>query len=66
MQQFLESKLYSDVEGTCSGQFGFIIAVASISDIGKGMVVPGNGQAELITRYRGAIMFKPFKGRRRT
>jgi DNA-directed RNA polymerase II subunit RPB7 len=61
MQQYLESKLYSDVEGTCSGQFGFIIAVVSISDIGKGMVVPGNGQAEFITRYR-AIVFKPFKG----
>ena len=38
MQQYLESKLYSDVEGTCSGQFGFIIAVVSISDIGKGTV----------------------------
>lgn len=61
MQQYLESKLYSDVEGTCSGQFGFIIAVVSISDIGKGMVLSGNGQAEFITRYR-AIVFKPFKG----
>jgi hypothetical protein len=59
MLQFLESKLYSDVEGTCSGQFGYIIAVISILDIGKGM--GGNGQAEFITRYR-AIVFKPFKG----
>ena len=61
MQQFLESKLYSDVEGTCSGQFGYIIAVVSILDIGKGMVLSGSGQAEFITRYR-AIVFKPFKG----
>ncbi|KAH9930208.1 RNA polymerase Rpb7 [Fomitopsis serialis] len=61
MLQFLESKLYSDVEGTCSGQFGYIIAVVSILDIGKGMVLPGSGQAEFITRYR-AIVFKPFKG----
>jgi hypothetical protein len=46
MQQYLESKLYSDVEGTCSGQFGFIIiAVVSISDIGKGMVISDKGQA---------------------
>src|SRR6267378_2538311 len=59
MQQYLESKLYSDVEGTCSGQFGFIIAVVSISDIGKGMVVSGNGQAEFVTRYC-AIVLKPF------
>jgi hypothetical protein len=61
MLQFLESKLYSDVEGTCSGQFGYIIAVVSILDIGKGMVVEGTGQAEFVTRYR-AIVFKPFKG----
>lgn len=61
MLTFLESKLYADVEGTCSGQFGYIIAVVSILDIGKGMVLSGSGQAEFITRYR-AIVFKPFKG----
>lgn len=61
MLQFLESKLYADVEGTCSGQFGYIIAVVSISDIGAGMVVSGSGQAEFVTKYR-AIVFKPFKG----
>jgi DNA-directed RNA polymerase II subunit RPB7 len=61
MLSFLESKLYADVEGTCSGQFGYIIAVVSILDIGKGMVLSGSGQAEFITRYR-AIVFKPFKG----
>lgn len=61
MLQFLESKLYSDVEGTCSGQFGYIIAVVSMSDIGNGIVLPGSGQAEFVARYR-AIVFKPFKG----
>ncbi|KAI0030626.1 hypothetical protein K488DRAFT_79534 [Vararia minispora EC-137] len=61
MLQFLESKLYADVEGTCSGQFGYIIAVVSILDIGKGMVLSGSGQAEFVTKYR-AIVFKPFKG----
>lgn len=61
MLQYLESKLYADVEGTCSGQFGYIIAVVTILNIGEGMVLPGSGQAEFITRYR-AIVFKPFKG----
>lgn len=61
MLNYLESKLYLDVEGTCSGQFGYIIAVVSILDIGKGMVLPATGQAEFVTRYR-AIVFKPFKG----
>ncbi|KAG6855436.1 hypothetical protein H0H87_002930, partial [Tephrocybe sp. NHM501043] len=59
--RFLESKLYSDVEGTCSGQFGYIIAVMPILDIRKGMVLSGSGQAEFVTRDR-AIAFTPFKG----
>ncbi|KAH9971032.1 hypothetical protein BGW80DRAFT_1475052 [Lactifluus volemus] len=50
MQQYLESKLYSDVEGTCSGQFGFIIAVVSISDIGTGMGEVVDGVVHNVTR----------------
>lgn len=61
MLQYLESKLYSDVEGTCSGQFGYIISVVNIKDVGKGMIIPGTGQAEFIARYQ-AVVFKPFKG----
>lgn len=87
MTEFLEKKLYADVEGacssrstaimlscllcfehkhvrsagTCSGEFGYIIAVINVIDIGKGMVLVGSGQAEFITRYR-AIVYKPFKG----
>lgn len=40
---------------------GYIIAVVSILDIGKGMFLPGSGQAEFVTRYR-AIVFQPFEG----
>jgi hypothetical protein len=61
MTQFLEKKLYTDVEGTCSGQYGYIIAVVNILELGKGLVLSGNGQAEFVCRYR-AIVFKPFKG----
>jgi DNA-directed RNA polymerase II subunit RPB7 len=64
MANHLESKLYADVEGTCSGRFGYIISVIGILDIGRGTVVSGTGmggQAEFVTRYR-AIVFKPFKG----
>ncbi|KAG6805833.1 hypothetical protein H0H87_003597, partial [Tephrocybe sp. NHM501043] len=41
--------------------FWYIIAVVSILDIGKGMLLSGSGQAKFVTRYR-AIVFKPFKG----
>ncbi|KAJ8508398.1 hypothetical protein ONZ45_g9326 [Pleurotus djamor] len=49
------------VDAVTNSSFGYIIAVVSILDIGKGMVLSGSGQAEFITRYR-AIVFKPFKG----
>ncbi|KAF8325430.1 RNA polymerase Rpb7 [Cantharellus anzutake] len=61
MVEYLESKLMSDVEGTCSGKFGYIICVLTVTDVGAGIVLPGTGQAEFIARYR-AIVFKPFKG----
>lgn len=61
MVEYLENKLMSDVEGTCSGKFGYIICVLTVTDVGAGIVLPGNGQAEFIARYR-AIVFKPFKG----
>lgn len=61
MTEFLKAKLYSDVEGTCSGEFGYIIAVVRIEDIGQGLVLSGSGHAEFVIRYR-AIVFKPFKG----
>jgi DNA-directed RNA polymerase II subunit RPB7 len=61
MVKYLETKLRADVEGTCSGKFGYIINVIEIRDIGKGMVLPGRGEAEFVTRYN-AIVFRPFKG----
>lgn len=61
MLEIIEAKLHSDVQGTCTGKYGFIIAVLEIIDVGPGIVLPGNGQAEFQTRYK-AIVFKPFKG----
>jgi DNA-directed RNA polymerase II subunit RPB7 len=61
MLEIIEAKLHADVQGTCTGQYGFIIAVLEIIDVGPGIVLPGNGQAEFRTRYK-AIVFKPFKG----
>jgi len=42
MEKFLENKLYADFEGTCSGAYGYIIAVLSILDIGQGNVMSGS------------------------
>jgi len=56
----LESKLYEEVEGTCSGRYGYIIAVIDILSIGNGMLLPTSGYAEFKLKYK-AIVFKPFK-----
>lgn len=61
MISHIEDTLLLDVQGTCTGQYGFVIAVLEIVDVGVGTVLPGNGSAEFLTRYK-AIVFKPFKG----
>lgn len=63
MDQFLRTKLLSEVEGSCSGKFGYIMCVLDCMaiDIGKGRIVPGDGSAEFDVKYR-AIVWKPFKG----
>ncbi len=61
MRRFLREKLLQDVEGSCSGQYGFIVCVLDTMDIGRGRVVPGSGSAEFVIRYQ-AIVWKPFKG----
>lgn len=63
MSQMLKAKLLQDVEGTCTGQFGYIICVMDGMkiDIGKGRVIPGSGSAEFEVKYR-AIVWRPFKG----
>jgi len=63
MRTYLKRKLLSDVEGTCSGQYGYIICVLDNHkiDIGAGKIVPGIGLAEFTVKYQ-AIIFKPFKG----
>ncbi|PVU88254.1 hypothetical protein BB561_005953 [Smittium simulii] len=61
MRQFVTEKLYQDVEGTCTGQYGYIVTVLALVDIGAGTILPGNGSAEFTVKY-SAIVFKPFKG----
>ncbi|GMM27660.1 DNA-directed RNA polymerase II subunit [Martiniozyma asiatica (nom. inval.)] len=64
MESFLRQKLLSDVEGTCTGQFGYIVCVLDSAhiDVGPGRIIPGNsGYAEFDVKYR-AVVWKPFKG----
>lgn len=64
MDQYLKTKLLQDVEGSCTGQFGYIVCVMDGMriDVGRGRVIPGNGSAEFDVKYR-AIVWRPFKVR---
>lgn len=54
-------KLHTEVEGTCSGRYGFIIMVTSIATVGLGKINDGTGMVTFPVAYR-AIVFRPFKG----
>ena len=61
LQSHLKDRLLRDIEGTCSGRYGYIISILSIKEISHGSVIEGIGSAEFQVRYQ-AIVFKPFKG----
>ncbi len=55
------TKLHEEVEGTCSGRYGFIVNVISVEAIGKARIQEGTGFAIIPISYK-AIVFKPYKG----
>lgn len=54
-------RLRQDVEGTCSGRHGFVIAVIGLVDKGAGMIREGVGSAVFNAAYQ-CIVFMPHKG----
>jgi DNA-directed RNA polymerase II subunit RPB7 len=61
MQEFVELRLRTEVEGSCSGRFGYIVVVLRVNEISRGRVIPNLGLADFHVRYT-AVVFKPFKG----
>jgi len=57
----VKQKLFTEVEGTCTGKYGFVIAVTTIDHIGSGTILPGQGFVRYPVKYT-AIVFRPFKG----
>lgn len=56
----VRQKLFCDVEGTCTGKYGFVIAITSIDSIGDGIIQSSSGFATYQLKYK-AIVFRPFK-----
>ena len=61
LNETIKNKLFSEVEGTCTGKHGFVIAVTTIDTIGHGIIQPGRGFVIYPVKYK-AIVFRPFKG----
>lgn len=74
----VKQKLYTEVEGTCTGKYGFVIAVTLIDNIGPGLILPGEGMISISKKKvcgnvcvsgfvvyavrYKALVFRPFKG----
>jgi DNA-directed RNA polymerase II subunit RPB7 len=41
LMESVKQKLFKEVEGTCKGKYGSIIAVTTIDSIGQGLIQPG-------------------------
>ena len=39
--EVVKQRLFNEVEGTCTGKYGFVIAVTTIDTIGNGLIQPG-------------------------
>ncbi|XP_022939214.1 DNA-directed RNA polymerase II subunit RPB7 isoform X1 [Cucurbita moschata] len=61
LRENLVSKLMKDVEGTCSGRHGFVVAITGIENIGKGLISDGTGFVTFPVKYQ-CVVFRPFKG----
>merc|ERR1711907_511810 len=59
IQEDLKEQLFSEVQGKCTGRYGYQVAVKEIENIGKGRIQE-SGYAAFTVEYR-AIVFRPVK-----
>nr|WCZ58419.1 RNA polymerase II subunit 7 [Paratrimastix eleionoma] len=57
----LITKLRAEVTNSCTGRYGYIIAVISVDEIGEGRIRAGSGLVSFPIKYQ-AIVFRPFRG----
>ncbi|CAB1324828.1 unnamed protein product [Coregonus sp. 'balchen'] len=51
----VKQKLFTEVEGTCTGKYGFVIAVTTIDNIGAGVIQPGRGFVLYPVKYKAIV-----------
>ncbi|CAK0784327.1 hypothetical protein CVIRNUC_007531 [Coccomyxa viridis] len=61
LREVLEQKLHSEVEGRCSGKYGFLVCVTGMGDVSKGQIREGLGTALFNVHY-SCLVLRPHKG----
>lgn len=61
LREKLVSKLVAEVEGTCTGRHGFVVAVTSVEGVGVGMLRDDSALVTFPVKYQ-CVVFRPFKG----
>jgi DNA-directed RNA polymerase II subunit RPB7 len=62
LHKTIGTRITEKVEGTCSGQHGYIVCVTAINRISKGKIrADGSGLATFNVAF-GCVTFRPFKG----
>ncbi|KXZ41592.1 hypothetical protein GPECTOR_376g169 [Gonium pectorale] len=62
LREVIREKLIAETEGTCTGKYGYVVAVTKVEDIGRGRIRQDqSGYASFEVTY-GCIVCRPYKG----
>ena len=61
LRETLYERLRAEVEGTCTGRFGFVVMGTNIKKVGEGVIQDTSAHAKFAVVYE-CIVFRPFKG----
>lgn len=60
LRDYLRLHLYRQVEGSCNGRYGYIVAIVAVDNIDSGIVQDSFGSVAFRVRYT-AVVLKPYK-----
>jgi len=60
-RHYVEEMLRSEVEGTCSKKYGYMITVVALRSLEKGNIQDGTGMIIVPVKY-AAVVFRPYRG----
>ena len=61
LRETLYERLRAEVEGTCTGRYGFVVMVTNVKSVGEGVIQDTSAHAKFAVDYE-CIVFRPFKG----